>query len=120
MAALTNAQLALIRMDLGDRCDDFSEAQLQAAYDSAEGDECGTRAILWRSIWMSTKTTTLNLVNGGQVISFSAIKAAKDRFDYWNNCWDDGVSTLSVGVIGLGIDVTQDDIDNPSAHWLDW
>lgn len=115
---LTDPQLASIRADLAGNCDSTSEPVIQAAYDEADGDYCGVRAILWRRVWMNTKTTTLNLVNGGQVISSGNIKAAKERFDYWNDCWDRGTNALQVGSISLGIDVTEDDLDNPLASWL--
>lgn len=118
MATLTPAQIVLIKLDLGDACGRFTDPQIQAAYDASGSDDCGVRAILWRSVWMSTNVTTKVLGTGQQVSSIDAISAAKDRFDYWNDCWDDGTNAIQVGTLNLAIDTTSADLDNPLASWL--
>ena len=101
---LTPDQIALIRLDIGDGCDKLTDDQLQLAYDSADGDSCGTNAILSRWLWMMAKTTTLNLASGAQGVSSKSVDIYKERLDYWENCAGTKGGLLHAGKLSLGID----------------
>lgn len=104
---LTPDQIAVIRLDIGDGCDKLSDEQVQIAYNSAEGDSCGTNAILSRWLWMMAKTSTLNLANGAQGVSSKAVDIYKERLDYWEACAGKPGGTISAGMIDLDIDSTR-------------
>ena len=109
-STLTQAQIDAIKRDLGgDHCNDYETPELQAAYDEAEGDYCGTLALLWRGIWMSTPAARINMSNGGQALSGKASDLARQRLDYWEACAGTSGGTLGVGVLSLGIDATDED-----------
>lgn len=118
MATLTADQIALIRLNVGDGCDKILDYQIEAAYNAAEGDECGTNAIIARWLWMKAAPVSKVLLTGATVDSTAQARLYKERLDYWEACWENGRSTISTGIISLGIDVTPDDLTNPLASWL--
>lgn len=117
---LTPDQLDYIRLQIGDTCIKITDEQIQLAYNTADGDDCGTNAILARWNWMAAKTTTLNLVNGGQGVSDKVVAVYKERLDYWELCAGTGPGKLRTGVISYGIDTTWQDIENDilNGEWM--
>lgn len=108
-ATLTEAQLELFRLDIGQvDCEVYTDPQLQAAYDAADGNDCGARAIVSRWLWAKAEPAKINLANGGTAFSNSRIKAAYDRMKYWESCAGTAGATMSLGVLGLGLDAVVD------------
>lgn len=114
---LTADQLAYVRLQMGDTCIVLTDEMIQLAYNAASGDECGTNALLSRWNWMKSKTTTLNLVNGGQSVSTSVIDVYEKRLKYWENCAGTTGGMISVGVLNLDIDAEPEDLNDPN-FWL--
>lgn len=110
MAALTEAQIALLRLDMGDACSALTEGEMQLAYDQAEGNDCQTRVLLYRWAIAKLKPEKLRLVDGREVFSNATAKLYRERMQEWLDCAGTSGATLRTGVLSLGIDSTDADL----------
>lgn len=104
MAVLTPDEIEAIRLDIGDGCNTITDAQIQLAWDDADGDKCTAYARIAWWIYVKAKPQTIMLTNGGEAISTALIRAYRDRYDEWAACAGLAGGTLSVGTLNLGID----------------
>lgn len=111
MATLTPEQLAYFQLELGDDCSRFTDEQYQLAYDTANSNDCGTLEILYRWLLAKAKPSKLVLATGGEGYSRAITEYYEKRMAYWQNCAGTGGGTISTGFLDLGIDATEDTLN---------
>lgn len=111
MATLTPEQLAYFQLELGDDCGKVESEQYQLAYDMAGGNNCGTLEILYRWLLAKVKPSKIALLNGGEGYSRAITEYYEKRMAYWQNCAGTGGGTISTGFLDLGIDATEDTLN---------
>lgn len=132
MATLTADELTYYRMLVGDACDvdDLTDAQIQVLYDRALAlglDATTTEAVtviyMLRALWGLSKnkvTTGGDFGTGGSNEFFRNIK---DMLAYYEGLALIGgfsvgsAANLFASSIQLGIDFTEDDLNNPEIGW---
>lgn len=118
MATLTEAEIALIRLDIGDGCSTITDPQIQAAWDAADGDQCKAYARIAWWLYVQQKPSANNLGQGGAVIVNATAKLYYDRYKRWADCAGIGLGALTAGVIDLALDQPCPD-DDPEC-WGRW
>ncbi len=106
MATLTVAELALIRLDMGDECSQaiITDAQIQTAWDAANADKCTAYARIAWWMYVRVKPAAINLANGGTSFSTATARLYLERYRSWAECAGIGMGSIQVGVLALDLD----------------
>lgn len=85
-ATLTSEQIDYFKLELGDDCGKLTDEQYQLAYDTADGNDCGTLAVLYRWLLAKVKPTKIVLATGGEAFSRATTEYYESRMAYWQGC----------------------------------
>lgn len=118
MATLTEDELALIRLDLGDGCELISDAQIQLAWDEAASDRCTAYARIAYWMYARVKPQVTSLATGGTAVSTATARLYWERYKHWAACAGEGMGTLQTGVLNLNLDAPCPDGD--ADCWERW